>query len=426
MDARWLVPHFEKMLYDNALLATVYLRAFQLTERPDMERVCREVLEDVLADFRSTEGGFYSAWDADSEGEEGRFYVWTPAEVEERLGEEEARLFCRAYDVTEEGNFEGKSILHLPHDPDAIARSEGLSPQALEERLERSRRTLAAARAERVPPLRDEKVLAAWNGLVLRSLAEAGAALGEPRYVDAATKGLGWLLEVLRRDGKTLHQITAGQAKIPGFLDDVASLGNAALSVYEATLDARFLTAAEELDREVEVRFRDAGTGLLHDAPADGEALLIRPREVTDSPLPSGTSLAAELRLRLGRLLGDSARIEAARAIVVREAPLFGAMPSALGNFLAVAGRLVAPPTEVVVLGKEGDPVRAALLREAHRVFRPGQSIGGGEPGALGPSPLFVGRDLLGGHATAYLCHGYACERPTNDPEELARQLRHG
>ena len=426
VDARWLVPHFEKMLYDNALLATVYLRAFQLTERPDMGRVCREVLEDVLAEFRSPEGGFYSAWDADSEGEEGLFYVWTPGEVEDRLGEEEARLFCRVYDVSEEGNFEGKSILHLPHDPESIARSEGLSPQALEERLAQSRRTLAAARAERVPPLRDEKVLAGWNGLVLRSLAEAGAALGEPRYVDAATKGLSWLLEVLRRDGRTLHQITAGQAKIPGFLDDVASLGNAALSVYEATLDPRFLTAAEELDREVEVRFRDAGTGLLHDAPADGEALLIRPREVTDSPLPSGTSLAAELRLRLGRLLGDAARIEAARAIVVREAPLFGAMPSALGNFLAVAGRLVAPPTEVVVLGKESDPGRDALLREAHRVFRPGQSIGGGEPGSLGPSPLFAGRDLLGGNATAYLCHGYACDRPTNDPDELARQLRQG
>jgi uncharacterized protein YyaL (SSP411 family) len=426
VDARWLVPHFEKMLYDNALLARAYLQAFQLTGRADLERVCRETLEDLLGDFRSPEGGFFSARDADSEGEEGRYYVWTPAEVEAVLGPDEARLFCRVYDVTERGNFEGSSILHLPHDPDAIARSEGLSPDAIEERLGRSRRALAAARAARVPPLRDEKILASWNGLVLRTLAEAGAALAEPRYVEAAREGTRWLFEILRPEGRTLHQITAGQAKIPGFLDDVASLGNTALSVYEATLDPWFLAAAEELDREVEARFRDAGTDLLHDAPADGEPLIIRPREITDSPMPSGTSLAAELRLRLGRLFGDQGRVDAATAIVARESPLFEAMPSALGNFLAVAGRLAARPVEVVILGEEGDPARAALLREAHQVFLPGRTVAGGDLGVLPASPLFEGRGLVGGRATAYLCHAYTCERPTSDPLELARQLRGG
>jgi uncharacterized protein YyaL (SSP411 family) len=242
--------------------------------------------------------------------------------------------------------------------------------------------------------------------------------------VAAANEGTRWLLSVLRATGSTLHQITAGQAKIPGFLDDVASLGNAALSVYEATLDPSFLRAADELDREVESRFRDEGTGLLHDAPADGEALLIRPREVTDSPLPSGTSLAAELRLRLGRTLGDSGRVDAAKAIVGRESPLFEVMPSALGNFLTVAGRLVARPLEVLILGEKGDPARAALLREAHRVFLPGRVVAGGEPDSPTVSPLFAGRTLAEGKATAYVCRAYTCESPTSDARELARQLR--
>jgi hypothetical protein len=299
-----------------------------------------------------------------------------------------------------------------------------MSSEAVEERLARSRRTLAAARAERVLPLRDEKVLASWNGLMLRTLAEAGAALEEPRYVEAASVGTRWLLETLRAGGKTLHQITAGEAKIPGFLDDVAGLGNAALSVYEATLDPWFLSAAEELDDEVEARFRDAETGLLHDTPADGEPLIIRPREVTDSPVPSGTSLAAELRLRLGRLFGDTRRVEAATTIVARESRLFEGMPSALGHLLAVAGRLAARPVEVVILGKQGDPEREALLREAHHMFLPGRAVAGGDPAVLPASPLFEGRGLVEGRATAYLCHAYACERPTSDPSELARQLR--
>ena len=217
VDERWLVPHFEKMLYDNALLAQVYLRAFQLTGEKWLEEVCRGILDDLLDDFRSPEGVFYTARDADSEGEEGRFYLWTPAEVAALLPEAEARLFSRCYDVSEEGNFEGRNILHLPHDLAGVARSEGITPDALEARLRASSAVLKQARTKREAPFRDEKILASWNALVIRALAETGAALGEERYVRAAEHAAASLLAGLTAVGALRHQISDGKAEVPGF-----------------------------------------------------------------------------------------------------------------------------------------------------------------------------------------------------------------
>ena len=436
VDDRWLVPHFEKMLYDNALLAGVYLSAFQLTGRREFEAVCRAVLDDVLEDFRSDDGGFYTARDADSEGEEGRFYLWVPAEVEAHLTREDARLFCRCYDVSIEGNFEGRNILHLPHDLDGVARDEGLTREELDQRLGASREALKGQRALREPPLRDEKILASWNALAIRALAEAGAVLDEPRYLTAARQAASWLLRVLRSDGILLHQVTLGEARIPGFLDDVAGLGNALVSLHEATLDHHWLWAAVELDDEVEARFRDPESGLLHDTPADGETLVIRPREVTDSPIPSGTALAAELRLRLGTMLGDEDRVEAARKMVAREATSMGSMPTGFGRLLSVARRLLSDPIEVAVVGRD-DPLRASLLREAHRPFLPTRVITGADPEATegidsadnardirSEMPLLEGRGLVAGRSAAYVCRRFLCEAPTTEPEELADMLR--
>ena len=437
VDERWLVPHFEKMLYDNALLAGVYLRAFQLTGDEEFESVCREVLDDVLDDFRSSEGGFYTARDADSEGEEGLFYLWVRTEVEAHLAEEDARLFCRCYDVSTAGNFEGKNILHIPHDLDAVARDEGLPREELDERLRASRETLKSQRASREAPLRDEKILASWNALTLRVLAEVGTALDEPRYLAAARTGASWLTKVLRPDGVLLHQVTLGKARIPGFLDDVAGLGNALLSLHEATLDAGWLRAALDLDEEVEARFRDPESDLLFDTPADGETLVIRPREVADSPTPSGTALAAELRLRLGYLLDDEDRIEAARKMVSREAMSMESMPTGFGRLLSVAGRLLADPIEVAVLGRNDDPSRASLLREVHRPFLPARVVTGADPEDLlrtdgadhgdwlqSHMPLLEGRGLVAGRSAAYVCRRFVCEAPATDPEVLAGQLR--
>jgi len=426
VDQRWLVPHFEKMLYDNALLAGVYLRAYQLTGDLEQLGVARAVLDDLLEDFRAPEGGFYTAQDADSEGEEGKFYLWTPAEVEAVLSKEEARIFRRSYDVSSGGNFEGSNILHLPHDLDAVARGEGIERSALEVVLRDSRARLKEVRAERVAPLRDDKILAGWNGLAVRSFAEAGAALGEPRYIDAAVAAADWLLATLRPEGRLLHQEPHRGSRIPAFLDDVAALGNALLSLHEATLEGRWLEAAVSLDEEVDAHFRDPSSRLLYDAPDDGGRLLVRPRESSDSPIPSGVSLAAELRVRLARLLGNESRLEDARNLVAREGPLIESSPLGFGRLLTVAGRLVAPPLEIAILSPPGDAGLGPLLREAHRRFLPGRVLTGTKGGSNAPfrTPLLDGRVPISGAATAFVCEHFACRAPTSDPDELARQLQ--
>jgi uncharacterized protein len=438
VDRAWLVPHFEKMLYDNALLARVYLRAWQLSADPALLRVTHEVLEDLLGSFRSPEGAFYTAWDADSEGEEGRFYLWTPGDLDEVLPEDLSRLFRTVYGVSREGHVDGRSVLHLPRDPDGVARAEGLTPEELEARLAEARDLLKAARERREPPLRDEKILAGWNGLTLRTFAEAGAALDEPRYLEAARRGATWLLDALRPDGRLLHQVPLSGAPdaeasegpvraryIPAFLDDVAAMGNALLSLHEATLEPGWLQEAIALDEEVEARFRDGDTALLHDTPADGEPLLIRPREVMDSPIPSGTSLAAELRWRLGVLLGDEDRIAAAHRIVAHEVPVLREFPLGHGHLLSVALRFTTPPLEVGIVGARDDAGTRALLREVHQPFLPNRIVTGREEGEPVPAdtPLLNGRGLSDGRPAAYVCRGYACRAPVTDPAELVGEL---
>jgi uncharacterized protein len=430
VDARWLVPHFEKMLYDNALLASAYLKGFQLSGDGELEEVCRETLEYLLGDLRSPEGGFYSARDADSEGEEGTFYLWSRDEVDQVLEPGTAELFRHCFDVSHDGNFEGRNILHLPHDLDAVARGRDLSRSELDRMLADARSALEEHRREREPPFRDEKILAGWNGLALRALAEAGATLGEARYVEAARKGASWLLEVLRPGGAAaplLHQIIDGKASIPAFLEDVASMGNALVSVHEATLDPRWIEDALVLAEEVEARFRDPETGLLHDSPSDGDELVIRPREVMDNPLPSGTSQAAELFLRLGRILGRDDLVERARALVAREAPGMSRVPVGFGRMLSVAGRLVRPGVEVAILGDpEREEEARALLREANRPLLPGRVVGGWDGRDAPPwpkAPLFRGRTRVEGRPTAYVCKDYACRAPVTNPAELREQL---
>jgi len=430
VDARWLVPHFEKMLYDNALLASAYLKAFQVTGDPEMEEVCRETLEYLLEDLRSPEGGFYSARDADSEGEEGLFYLWDRQEVDAVLAPDVADLFRSCYDVSRAGNFEGKNILHLPHDLDAVARNRELSREELNRILADARMKLEEKRREREHPFRDEKVLAGWNGLALRALAEAGAVLDEPRYLAAARKGTDWLLEALRPEGpgsRLLHQVTDGRASIPAFLEDVAALGNAALSLHEGTLEPRWLDEATALADEVESRFRDPGTGLLHDTPEDGEELVIRPREVMDNPVPSGTSLAAELYLRLGRMLGREELLERSRAIVAREKNAMLRTPSGFGRLMAVGNRLAHPGIEIALLGDPaGEDEARALLREAHRPLLPGRVIVGWSGSGRGPAPstpLLEARSRVDGKPTAYVCRDYACRAPVTAPESLREEL---
>ena len=427
VDARWLVPHFEKMLYDNALLARVLVRA-SLLGAPGLGKVAQETLDYVLEDLTLPEGAFCSARDADSlpvggaVPEEGAFYLWTPAEVREALGRDPATLFCRAYDVSEPGNFEGRNILHLPHDLDAVARQEGVARDELERVLGEGLAALKARRSERPPPFRDEKVLACWNGFAVRALAEAGPALGRPDYTKAALRAAEFLLGALRPDDRLFRVFCAGRVHVEAFLEDHGALGNAFLSLYEATLDPRWLAEAEWMCDAMVERFWSAGEGLFHDAPEDGEQLVVRPRDILDNATPSGNSLAVELLVRLDAAAGCGERAEKAERVLAREVGAMERYPQAAGRLLTAAFASSAPRLEVALAGA-GRQVDE-MLAVAHRHPHPNRTIVGGDPAdpAVAALPAMEGR--LDRSGRAFVCVGAACQEPADSADELAERLR--
>jgi len=437
VDARWLVPHFEKMLYDNALLVRAYLDAWRVTDSDDLRDVVTHTLDYLVDDMRSPEGGFFSARDADSEGEEGVFYVWSKAEVESLLGEEESQLFCRVYDVTDAGNFEGKSILHLPHPLEAIAQSVGLSQSELERRLEAARATLLAHRADREAPFRDEKVIVSWNGLAIRAFAEAGAALGRQDYIDVAVDAADFIWRRLRHDDRLQHSAIdlaeqnqsaalspeGSATETAGFLDDHAAFGNACLTLHEATLDARWLESAIWLAEEILNRFWDDEDGTVFDTADDAEQLIIRARDPMDNATPSGASLAAELLARLGSVMDDERYRAVARRIVDREAGALERYGPAFGRMLSVLHRLESAPLEIAIAGGDDEDTRA-LVREAHAALHTNIVVTGTLDGqAATPGPLLEGRGRLDGQATAYVCSGYTCQLPVTTAIDLRREV---
>jgi uncharacterized protein YyaL (SSP411 family) len=423
VDERWLVPHFEKMLYDNGLLARVYLHAFQITGDPEFRDIAESTLDYVLTDLRGREGGFHSARDADSEGEEGLFYLWRPDEVKAVLGEDEAAFFSRVYDVSQVGNFEGRNILHLSRGLDSLAEAEGVSLDELVSRLETDRERLRKARDHREIPFRDEKVLVSWNSFVVRALAETGSCLAREDYLDAARASGDFLLGSLRKDGRLHRTWKDGRSKIPAFLEDYAGLGNALLTLYEATLEPRWLAEAKVLADQVVELFWEADEGLFFDSPRDGEQLVVRPRESMDSATPSGNSLAIELLLRLAVVFGaaDFRRI-AVRALVA-EIEAASRFPSAFGRYLSTMAQSLTPPVEVVLVGGPDTEEMKGFLGIAHQTYIPARIVAGGDPGALPPLPLLEGREPKSDSVTAYVCRDFTCTAPLVDPEELAREL---
>ena len=426
VDERWLVPHFEKMLYDNALLARAYLEAWQVTGADDLRRVCESTLDYVLADLRHAAGGFLAARDADSEGVEGRFYVWTPDQIDAVVGPEDGPLFRRVYDVSANGNFEGDNILHLPHDLEALARAEGMTSDALEARLAGARTRLLEARAGRTEPFKDTKVITGWSALMARSLAEAGGALGREDYVEAARASVRFTLESVRdARGGLLHVWTDGQAKVPAMLEDVAALGNALLSLHEVTLETTWLPEVVLLCQDLLARFWDEEEGIFYDTGEGAEALVVRPREVTDNAVPSGNSLAVELLLRAARLFDQPAWRTVAERVLAREASGVAQWPMAFGHLLAQVEDELAEPIEVVIVGGRGDPATGALLRAALRPFVPARVVTGAAPGekASVPVPLHEGKAAHAGRPAAYVCRGRVCGEPVTDSHELAEAV---
>jgi uncharacterized protein YyaL (SSP411 family) len=426
VDAVWLVPHFEKMLYDNAQLARVYLHAYQATGNPFYRRVVEETIDYVLRDMADPAGGFYSTEDADSEGEEGKFYVWTPGEIAAVLGPEAAGAFDAFYGVTNQGNFEGKNILHVARPVEAVAADLGMTVPALEQSLAASRRALFDARARRVRPGRDEKVLTAWNGMMLRTLAEAAAVLEREDWRDAAVRSAEFLTNVMMRDGRVMRSWKDGEVKITGFLEDYALLADALLAVHELTFGARWLEIARDLADTMTDLFWDSDTQSFYDTARDAERLIVRPRDVTDNATPSGTSVAVSVLLRLGVLLGREDDTRRATGVLASLRDAMAGYPSAFGELLQALAFALVTPLEIALVGARGAPETRALLREVYRRYLPEKVVAGRPPDdarLAHLSPLMQDRSQIDGRPTAYVCERYACQAPTDTPAELARQL---
>jgi hypothetical protein len=406
VDARWTVPHFEKMLYDNALLARAYLHAFQDGGEPLFERTCRETLEFCLRELRAPEGGFYSSLDADSEGVEGRFYVWSAAELTAELGEL-APAAIAYFGVTEHGNFDGANVLE----------ARGEEPPQREE----IRARLLAARSRRVRPALDDKRLCAWNALMIAALADAGAVLGEERYLAAAQAAAEFVWERMRDgDGRLLRSFNDGAARVPAYLEDHAFLLEALLTLHEADGDERHYLRARHLAQEIRERFADRERGGFFVTASDGERLITRRKDLEDQPIPSGSSSAALGLLRLAALSGEAAYEEDALGAIRLASELAPRFPLAFGHLLCAIDLHTAQRREVAVVG--ADP--GALLAVVRERYRPHVVLAWTRDAASSAVPLLEGRGSdQGGRASAYVCERFACQAPVSEPAALRLAL---
>ena len=425
-DAYWLVPHFEKMLYDNALLARLYLHAWQVTGNALYRRIAEETLDYVLREMTDPAGGFYSAQDADSEGVEGKFFVWTPDEIRPLLGDD-ADLIMAYYGVTERGNFEGSNIPNVPRPPEEFASQRGVSEEILSRAVARARTILLDVREQRIHPLLDDKVLTSWNGLMLRSFAEAGAALDRADYLDAARRNADFLLAALRDENRRLLRTWRnGEAKLNGYLEDYACLADGLLSLHEATLEPRWLQEAVGLADELVDLFWDDAVGGFYDTGKDHEELVIRPRDVFDNAQPCGGSVACDVLLRLGVITGNDEFSSKGATPLRAMQQLLGRAPAATGHWLGALDFYVSLPREIVIVGAPEDPATASMLTEVSQRFMPNRVLVGVTDSANPPlkdSPLLEQRAMQNGVPTAYVCENYACQLPVTDPAALAAQL---
>jgi uncharacterized protein len=420
VDSEWLVPHFEKMLYDNALLSRAYLDGYLLTQNETYRSIATEVLDYVTREMTSPEGGFYSSQDADSEGKEGEFFLWTDDEVKSIIGEGEGKLFCSYYGITHEGNFEGKNILHVPRSAEIVARLNNLVEIELLEIIQRGKQRLFESRETRIKPGRDEKILAAWNGLMLRSFAEASSALERDDYRAIAVRNAEFLLSHLRRDGQVLRSYKDGQARFNGYLDDYAFLIDGLLSLYEATFDLRWIRACLDTAETMIARFWDPQGKNFYFTSDDHEALIHRPKELFDNAIPSGNSVVAHVLLRLWKLTGNSRFSEYAAAILESMAGMMAQQPSAFPHLLCALDFFLGHPKEIAIVGIPCEEKTRELLRAVFRVYRPNKVVACGTDGGVF---LLENRPQINGVPTAYVCENFTCKLPVTTAKELAAFL---
>jgi uncharacterized protein YyaL (SSP411 family) len=416
-DSIWLVPHFEKMLYDNALLSRIYLQAYVVTGKQLFRSVVEQTIDYVLREMASPRGAFYSTQDADSEGIEGKYYLWTPQEIEEVVGKQDGRIVTDYFDVTANGNFEGQNILHVVKE---------LEPEA-SRIIDQAKVSLLRRREQRVKPGRDEKILASWNGLMLASLAEAACVLEHRAYLAAAVANGSFLLDSMIKSGFLQHTYNDGRAKLDGYLDDYAMVIEGLLTLHQATLRGEWLRQATKLAKIMVEQFWDEATGVFYDTGEKHENLFIRPQSTFDNALPSGASEATMVLLKLGWLT-DNHGFEQIGALSLRSVrELMSQHPLGFSNWLCTLDFYLSEPRQIAIIGSIDDPATSELLHTLCSIWLPNKVVAAydpDEPTAVLDLRLFENRRMINNQPTVYVCHHYSCQKPVNDPVSLAAQLR--
>ena len=431
VDERWLVPHFEKMLYDQAMLSLAYTDAYQITGSTCYRQVVQEIATYVLRDMTSPEGGFYSAEDADSEGEEGLFYVWKPKEVIEHLGTEDGELFCRFYNITKEGNFEHNlSIPHMTESIDSFAEKEGISPAKLDRRLGQCRERLFQVREKRTHPLKDDKILSAWNGLMIAALARASQALGESAYRNAAKRSADFVLSTMRKNKDRLfRRYRQGETAIPGFLEDYAFVVWGLIELYEATFEVRYLTEALALNEAMIELFWDDDGGGFFFAGKDSEQLISQSKDVYDGATPSGNSVAMMNLLRLGRMTGDAALEQRAEQAMRAFSSHIASYPMGFTQFLMAGDFLIGPAREIVITGDPQDGTTKEMTQAIHRAFLPNKVLlfrgtSTDYKSLDGLVPFLKDMVTVSQQPTTFWCEQFACQEPITSVGNVAEDDR--
>jgi uncharacterized protein len=423
VDDHWLVPHFEKMLYDNAQLALVYLHAYLLTGQEGFRRTCTETLDFILREMTHTEGGFYSSLDADSEGVEGKYYVWTPEELAQALSDDERGLFEQVYSITAEGNFEGKNIPQRKKDPEMLASDLGMTETELFDQLTQIHAKLYEVREQRVRPATDDKVLVSWNALALRAFAEAARYLNREDYLEAARKNAAFLMRAMYRGGRLLRAWRAGEARHNGFLEDYAGLIQGLLALYQTDPNLHWYQSAQKLGEDMLANFRDPSGGFF-DTRQDHDALITRPKDIQDNATPSGNALAAGALLLLAAFEERGEYRAISEDMLATLQDLMVRHPTAFGQWLQNLDFTVGPVKQIALVGGHAAPETEQMRQYIWRRFRPRTVLAAvEEEGTAGLPGLLRDRGLIQGKPTVYICQGFTCNLPVNDLEGLQQQL---
>jgi uncharacterized protein YyaL (SSP411 family) len=424
-DAYWLVPHFEKMLYDNALIARLYLHAYQITGKSLYKRITEETIDYVLREMTDANGGFYSAQDADSEGVEGKFFVWPLSEIVNSLDKHAAELFSRFYGASDKGNFEGNNILNIPKPLDIFCQENNVKLENLQEILDQGKTTLLEIRNRRIHPLLDDKILSSWNGLMMKTLAEAGATLNRQDYISAAKQNALFIINNMTSESRLLRSYRQGQAKLLGYLEDYSFVADGLLSLYEATFENQWMDETIKLIDNMIDLFWDTDLGGFYDTGHDHETLVVRPRDIFDNAQPCGGSVAADVLLRLSIITGNEDYISKASTSMRGLHQLMGRAPSGTAHWLAALDFYVNAPKEIAIIGTGNNIETQAFKNIVFETYMPNKVLVGKNQDDQGiDSPLLQARDTDGESPVAYVCENYTCQYPARDTATFIEQLK--